>query len=404
MSVDVRTRVDGPPRLLEPAEVLGAVLPLAFEAGADRLAAGVAELAPRPLTIAIGPDRWTLVAAGGRVRVQPGTVEGAAETVLSAQQLTDLVDDQATPMGWFSSGALVGDARLDQLLDWWVLVRAALDDLVPHTAGALDLVDADGAPLDLARSFRPDDPVEDMRAFLEAAGYLHLVGVFTEGEMAEVSAEMDRVARDHQPGDGRSWWARTADGEERLVRIQGFDASSPSTGELLGDGRLLAIGDIPSEGHQWGTMPGNRVEALFKPLDVVEGISDVPWHKDCSLGRHSYDCSFVTTGISVTGAGATSGQLRVVAGSHRALVWPALIRPGFDLPMVDLPTSTGDVTVHLSCTLHMAQPPVARERRVMYTSFPLPKDDAAAARAGQDRLRAVREAAPVTVSQPARPA
>jgi hypothetical protein len=47
-------------------------------------------------------------------------------------------------------------------------------------------------------------------------------------------------------------------------------------------------------------------------------------------------------------------------------MWPALDQPGCDLPVVDLPTRTGDVTMHLSCTLHMAQPPVERERRVIW--------------------------------------
>jgi hypothetical protein len=58
------------------------------------------------------------------------------------------------------------------------------------------------------------------------------------------------------------------------------------------------------------------------------------------------------------------------------------------------------VTLHLSCTLHMAQPPIERERRVMYSSFSLPAPDPAAAAAARAALREVREAAPVTVSQP----
>jgi hypothetical protein len=90
----------------------------------------------------------------------------------------------------------------------------------------------------------------------------------------------------------------------------------------------------------------------------------------------------------------------VIAGSHRALVWPALLRDDLELPVVDLPTATGDVTVHLSCTLHMAQPPVDRERRVLYSSFRLPPRDAEAERAAEVRLRAIREQASVTVSQP----
>ena len=97
---------------------------------------------------------------------------------------------------------------------------------------------------------------------------------------------------------------------------------------LLEDERFRGLGSIPGDGHTHQGLRENRIEALFKPIGVVEGISDVPWHKDCSLGRHSYECCNLTCGISVTGADATSGQLRVVAGSHRALMWPAVIRPG----------------------------------------------------------------------------
>ena len=147
-------------------------------------------------------------------------------------------------------------------------------------------------------------------------------------------------------------------------------------------------------------MEANALEALVKPIGIVEGISDVPWHKDCSLGRHSYECCSLTVGISVSGADESSGQLRAVAGSNRVLVWPAFVRRDNELPLVDLPTETGDVTVHLSCTLHMAQPPVTRERRVMYTGFRLPPLAPQAAAEARQRLRTVRETAAVTVSQP----
>ena len=102
----------------------------------------------------------------------------------------------------------------------------------------------------------------------------------------------------------------------------------------------------------------------------------------------------------MTGADATSGQLWVIAGSHRALVWSGIRQPDLDLPEIPLPTRTGDVTLHLSCTMHMAQPPVERERRVMYSGFslpPLPSADVDAIAAGRARLGAVREGAPLTV-------
>ena len=223
--------------------------------------------------------------------------------------------------------------------------------------------------------------------------------------MAAVSMEMERLAPTYSPGDEASWWARTADGQDRLVRMQRFDLRSEVVAALARDDRLQRLASLTGDGHCWDTVESNRVEALTKPIGVVEGISDVPWHKDCSLGRHAYECCSLTAGISVTGADASSGQLSVVAGSHRVLVWPAFRRQGCDLPAVDLPTETGDLTVHLSCTLHMAHPPVSVERRVLYTSFSLPPatdgpGNLDATVDARRRMRDVREAAPVTVSQP----
>ena len=104
----------------------------------------------------------------------------------------------------------------------------------------------------------------------------------------------------------------------------------------------------------------------------------------------------MTTGISVTSADARSGQLAVVAGSHRANVQANFIHPYLDLPIVPLPTRAGDVTVHLSCTLHMSYAPVEKERRVMYTGFSLPGERSNTI--GAD-LGSVRENAHHNVSQ-----
>ena len=155
-----------------------------------------------------------------------------------------------------------------------------------------------------------------MGDFLQRAGYLHIEGVFTDEEMAAVSLDMDRATPMYVPDDGRSWWARNGDGEQLLVRMQYFDDVSPAVEHLVDDDRLQRLAGLTGDGHVYGSMEDNRIEALFKPFGVVEGISDLPWHKDCALGRHSYDCCSMTVGISVTGADAGSGQLRAVAGSH----------------------------------------------------------------------------------------
>lgn len=401
MGVDVRTRVDGTTERVDPADFFDHELPVRLDAAARGSEPAVRWLDPPPLVVVVDGDAWTLATDDGRVTVRRGA-HSEHRLVLTAEALDDLVVDLVTPMAWFISGALDTTMRLERLLDWWVLLRAALDERAPYVPGTdhpLTFTAADGSPLDLSRSFRRDDDPADMTDFLTQAGFLHLEGVFGTEEMAAVSADMDRAAPTYSPGDGRSWWATTAGGTERLVRMQGFDEHSPTLTELLDGSRFLGIGDLAESGHRLGEFGPNRIEALVKPVGVIEGISDVPWHKDCANGRHSYDCCGLTVGISVTGADLGSGQLRVVAGSHRALIWPAFVRKGQDLPVIDLPTGTGDVTVHLSCTTHMAQPPTERERRVLYTSFDLPSPDPEAHSAGRAKLRRAREAAPVTVSQ-----
>jgi hypothetical protein len=400
MSVDVRSREDGPHEPLAAGAFFADVLPAALARSAELLAPAVARLDPPPLTVEVTGSAWLLQIRDGRVTVEWGSGSGGLVLRCTAGQLDDLARDQATPMAWFSSGTLDLNGRLERLLDWWLLVRGALDAVAPYVGG-LRLDDGSGPPVDPAPAFSLDDDDAELAAFLERAGFLHVAGVFSEEEMAAVSADMDRLAPTYSMGDGRSWWARTADGTDRLVRMQGFESRSPAVAGLLGDGRLDRFAGLTGDGHALSGSSWKGLEALVKPIGVVQGISDVPWHRDCSLGRHSYECCSLTVGISVTGADRDSGQLRVVAGSHRTLGWPAFVRPGTDLPVVDLPTRTGDVTVHLSCTLHMAQPPVANERRVLYTGLPLPARSADPEALA--RLRAVREAAAVTVSQPPSP-
>jgi hypothetical protein len=396
MTVDLRFRVDGAEtRPTDPAAFFSTDLPAALSRNAASMQEALDWLALAPLTIHVDDEAWHLT-ADEAVRVVAGPARRGAAVRLTADQLADLATDQATFMGFFTHGTLDQTAgRLENLLDWWLVLRGALDDRAVHTPSELPFTGTDGTPLDLDRSFHLDEDPAELRHFLEEAGFLHLRDVFTQDEMDAISSDMDRLASDYAPDDGRSWWATTADGTQRLVRMQGFDSSSEATRTVLADRRFAAIGALPGDGHLFA----DYAQALIKPIGVVEGISDVPWHKDCSLGRHSYDCCSLTVGISVTGADATSGQLRVVAGSHRVLVWPTFMGKPTGLPEVDLPTNTGDVTVHLSCTKHMSQPPVDCERRVLYTGFRLPPFDAEAVATARKGLYRIMESIPDGVSQ-----
>ena len=401
VSLDLRSRSDADIRDVGVAAFFDEELPALAAAGSHLAVPAARELGVDSMTFVTPEGAWTLSIDRDQVRAISGD-HGAASVRLDEAEVSDIVNDLRTPMTFLTAGTLQMDrGNLGDFLDWWVVLRALIDGRAAHTAGAVRFVDRDGSPLDLNRAFTLDDDDADMAHFLAEAGFLHISGMFTADEMAQVSADMDTAFPSYEPDDGRSWWARTADGEHRAVRLQYFHEMSDVTAAILADDRYLRIGRLTTDGYipGKGVRGSNAIEALVKPVGVVEGISDVPWHKDCSLGRHSYRCCSLTVGISVTGADERSGQLRVVAGSNRALVQPSFFRREWDLPAVDLPTATGDVTVHCSCTLHMSQPPIDRERRVMYTGFSLPEREGVAARTGVDEINRVREEAYKKVSQ-----
>src|SRR5579863_1078467 len=196
MSVDVRTRIDGAQVPVEPTSFFEHDLPAALEATATLLGPAIEALDLPLLEITVDGQTWSLHTSGPRCVVGKGARggDGVMRLHLGAAALDDLVADQVTPMGWFSSGVLQLEGRLERLLDWWLVLRGALDSRAPHIGGDLVFVDADGAPLDLTRAFSPADRDEEMAWFLKEAGFLHVTGVFDEDEMAAVSAEMDRVA------------------------------------------------------------------------------------------------------------------------------------------------------------------------------------------------------------------
>ena len=242
---------------------------------------------------------------------------------LDRHAFSDLMQDVASTFGVHMSGrAKVERGSLDAFLEWEPVLRCLLDGRPGLRAGH------DHVPRPRRRAARSAPVVHarrrrraDIGHFLGEAGYLHLEGVFTEAEMAAVSAELDDAIAAAERDDGASWWARTADGEWYPARILGFNQKSPTLRELLRSERFRSIGSFTDDRFvQRDPDVGDSAEGLLKKVGVVEGMSDVSWHKDCSLGGHSRHCCGLTVGISVTGAGRENGELGAVAGSHRANV------------------------------------------------------------------------------------
>jgi hypothetical protein len=372
MSIDCRTRRHRDRKPLDRDEIFDSMIPEALSRNAELAARGLRYKNLPALTLCIDDRSVTLRERGGALRIVEGHASDSAAANLDRDAVSDLVQDWATTMGLaMNSRVKMTQGSFDHWIGWEPVLRALFDGRPVHEAGAITVTDRDGSNLDLSRSFELDDDHEEISHFLHQAGFLHLRDVFTEDEMAAVSADLDAALARAHPDDGASWWAGDSKGVQQAVRVLFFHEQSAALSALLEDDRLAWLARITGD-NLCGSTEGAGwlgAEGLIKPLDIKTGLSDLPWHKDCGQGRHSYYCNGLSVGISVTGADERSGALGVVPGSHRANVQTAGKDDSLDLPAIKLVTRTGDLTVHCSDTLHRAYQPTECPRKVVYTGF-----------------------------------
>jgi hypothetical protein len=369
MSIDQRTRLIKDVRSLSTEEVLEDVFPAAIVAHGDLAGRGANYRETPALGLDVDGTQFTLSVEAGRLRVEAGLDHAGVVARIATDALSDLVQDYQSTMGLaMTSRVMVERGTVDDWIGWEPVLRALLDGRKVYETGDVRFTGLDGEPLDLDRTFTRDDDHEEIAHFLREAGFLHLRGIFEEDEMAAVGRDIDEHIARAVPDDGDSWWAEDEDGTKQAVRVLNFYQKSAALHDLVESDRYQWLGELTGDGHRYR----HSAEGLVKPLGIVKGLSDLPWHKDCGQGRHSLMCNSLTCGISVTGADRVSGALGVVPGSHRANVKVPGRDPVMDMAPRMLETKTGDVTVHCSDTLHRAHPPTERPRKVVYSGFRLP--------------------------------
>ena len=371
-TVDLRTRFESEATDVDPGEFSSACSPARTRRSTRRRRrARRGTLGLAPLTLDVDGESLTFTVERRAARRASGA-DDALVVALDRPAFSDLVQDVASTFGLQMTGRAKVERAASTGSSSGSRCCGASSTAARSTSRARSgSSTAAGAPLDLHRSFR-STTTRRHRALPRRGG---------------LPAPRGRV---HRGGDGRGVGRarrrhRRRRARRRCVVVGAHDEGEWYPARILGfnqqvadAARAVAQRPLPmpsasftdDEFVQRDPDVGDSAEGLLKKIGVVEGISDVSWHKDCSLGGHSRGCCGLTVGISVTGAGRENGELGVVAGSHRANV-PVLGVDGLDLPRVPLPTRTGDVTVHCSCTLHMSRPPVSAERRVVYTGFGL---------------------------------
>jgi hypothetical protein len=320
---------------------------------------------------------FSWVSGDDGVRVIEGDADAATLIELDERTFSDFLNELLTATGIVRTGrAVVARGTLTGWQRWEPAIQSLLSGRPIYSPAVWDtLVDGNGMPLDLRRSFSVDDPEDEMRHFFLTAGYLHVRGAFTADEVASYGAEVEHCRSRTTPDDGYSWWSVNAAGEEVVTRINYLGRNSSMLQELSHEPRLLRFAQYASADVRVCDDRLDGPMVFIKNANVVKGNGDLVWHVDDGSGGHSVMCPLIQVGIQLDRANAANGQLLVLAGSHRYTKhWIGWGDEG-DLPAVALDTEPGDLTVHFGDTMHTTPPPTSVDagRRSLYYKFAEPK-------------------------------
>lgn len=297
----------------------------------------------------------------------PSAVETAATViVLSAASWDQLTSQLRTVVNLHLAGDVTYErGSFGHLAAWEPALKLLHAGIPVFEPGRADLVHHDPAV-----TFTLDASDDELRDHLLATGFLHLRHVFDTTEIAAANAEVDRLADEARPDDDRSWWVTAADDSRVLCRLVYATQRSEGLAALAADPRVARLGRLLRADLRWADDRMEGVAVLLKAPGETAGLSNIPWHQDCGMGGHQILCPSASVGISLTGMSAATGNLRVVPGSHGQTLpyhWESQMS---DVPVVEVDTEPGDVTVHVQDVMHASPQPTGEGgRRTMYVTF-----------------------------------
>ncbi|WP_059019394.1 phytanoyl-CoA dioxygenase family protein [Mycobacterium sp. M26] len=318
-----------------------------------------------PITFLLEDEAIGYLPDDAAVEVVPRDLGGTAVR-LSRTAFDDLVSQVRTVMGLMIAGELtVERGSFEKLADWDPVLKYLHAGIPPYDPDRIDLGGRD--PL---ASFTLDDDDDELRAQLNAMGYLHVRSVFSAEEMAAANREVDRLAAAAAPGDDQSWWVTGESGDSALCRLVYASLRSTVLAELERDARIRRLGTLLNPALRAAPDRMEGAAVLLKVPGKTSGLSNIPWHQDCGLGGHSILCPAVGIGIQLTGSSAATGNLQVIPGSHGQAVHYRWMQRSDDIAYVSIDTEPGDVTVHVQDVMHASPPPTGTGgRRTMYVTY-----------------------------------
>ena len=252
--------------------------------------------------------------------MRPGP-DDALVVALDRPAFSELMQDMSSTFGLQMTGrAEVRRGTVDSIRRVGTLLRYLLDGRPLYEPGLVDFMTVTVHPRP-APVVPPEDPPGEIGHFLAEAGFLHLEGVFTEDEMAAVSADLDDAMASAEREDGASWWARTEGGEwypsdpgfqpevkgaRELLRTRGSRRSEPSP-------TIATCSVTPRSATRLRACEEGGRGGRHLRRELAQGLRH-GGTQPALLRPHRRDLGH--------GRRRENGELGVVAGSHRANISP----------------------------------------------------------------------------------
>ncbi len=332
----------------------------------DRLARfGAMAAAARPqgaLAFRLPDGRaFTYHARDAGIDVTPGCDGADTVVALADESWQGLVHDLDSVPGLIYGGRASSErGDLMRFVSWEPALRALYRGIPVYDPEHPDLRDPTGRKLDPARSFRLEDDEDEMHAFLETAGYLLVKGVFAADEVAAMRKGAGLLRGRAREGDQQSWWGRNAEDDAVLCRVLNA-GTLPVFRRLHDDPRVKRIAALSRRDLAARAPDRNDgVTVLWKNPDMTEGLSDLPWHRDCGMGGHAVMCPSMVMSIFLEAATPEQGELRFLPGSWKCAFGFAEATDASAPSGVAVAAEPGDVSIHYGDGMHAAPPPTRR--------------------------------------------
>lgn len=337
-------------------------IPLCAATATDRFAALLQAQGRLPILHLQTPEQsaaYRFSYDGERLEVSADSPTSSGTVIeLGAEDWLGLIDDiESTPALIYGDRirCLQGDAMT--LIAWEPALRALYRGIPVYDPHNPDLRDGQGLPVAPDSRFSIDDDPGILRNALDTLGYLVVHDVFSADEIARFRVHADRLRSQAREGDHSSWWGKNRDGEPVLCRVL-TAGSVPELHDLYQDSRIQRLRAIMPEGLK----PANPDEqdgltVIFKNPAMVEGLSDLPWHRDCGMGGHALMCPTVIISIYLYDATDEAGALRFLPGSHKASFGFSDASDPSAPRGVRADARAGSVTLHFGDVMHAAPEP-----------------------------------------------